>query len=269
VVIGDVNNYSELENLIKKKDIIINCAASTSHPYSMKEPWLNLSVNSRGVINILEAIKNYNPKVSFVQVGTTTQLGALHYEPANEFHPEFPQDIYSANKSVAEKYVLLYSNAYNLKATVIRLPNVYGPRAAIHSPEFTFNNSFIGLALQNKPITIYKPGDQLRNILFVDDATEALLLAANSENSTGHVFFAVGDNHYSVLEIAEKTCEVFGGSLKIVDWPKDRKSIEIGDAIISNKKIKENLNWKPIVGFENGLFKTKDYYINCLKKYIK
>ena len=77
---------------MKNKDYIINCAASTSHPYSMREPWINLDVNGRGMINLLEAIRISNKNVIFVHTGTTTQLGPLHYKPADENHPEFPTD---------------------------------------------------------------------------------------------------------------------------------------------------------------------------------
>lgn len=268
LIIGDISNYDHLIQVVMGKDYIINCAASTSHPFSMREPWLNMDVNSRGVINILEAIKRVNPEVSFVHVGTTTQLGHLHYQPADENHPEFPTDIYSANKMVAEKYVLLYARAYGLRASVIRLPNTFGPRAAIHSPEFTFNNFFIGMALQNKPITVYKPGSQMRNVLYVDDAVDALLAAVQSMKSTGETFFAVGDEHYSVKEIAEKTCEAMGGSVQMVDWPKGRKAIEIGNAVINNEKIKKTLDWAPKLGFEEGLKLTLDYYKDKLEEYI-
>jgi len=268
LVIGEITNYEQLVKVLMEKELIINCAASTSHLYSMQEPWLNLDVNSRGVINILEAIKRVNRDSRFIHLGTTTQLGPLHYQPADEHHPEFPTDMYSANKMVSEKYVLLYAKSYKLNASVIRLPNVYGPRAAIHSPEFTFNNFFIGLALQNKSITVYKPGSQLRNVLYVDDAVEVLLLTARSAKSVGETFFAVGDEHYSVKEIAEKTCEIMGGSVKMIDWPARRKAIEIGNVVISNDKIKKILNWKPKIEIDNGLNMTADYYKIHLDKYL-
>lgn len=268
VVIGDITNYEHLVQVLMDAELIINCAASSSHPYSMREPWMNLDVNSRGVINLLEAIKKVNPNASLVHVGTTTQFGPLHYQPADEYHPEFPTDIYSANKSVSEKYVLIYAKAYGLNASVVRLPNTYGPRAAIHSPEFTFNNYFVGLALQQKSITVFNPGSQMRNILYVDDAVDALLSVAQSEMSTGQTFLAAGDDHYSVKEIAEQTCAALGGSVKMIDWPKERKATEVGDAIFSNQKIKGVIGWRPKVGFEQGLVKTGEYFANCMNRYI-
>ncbi|MCP4351359.1 MAG: NAD-dependent epimerase/dehydratase family protein [Desulfobacterales bacterium] len=260
----DILNFDRVSEHIVNKDIIFNCAASTSHPFSMREPWIDLDVNSRGVINLLEAVRRFNKDAKFVHLGTSTQLGKLQYQPADEKHPEFPTDIYSANKSVSEKYVLIYSNAYQMRASVIRLPNVFGPRSAISSPEFTFNNFFIGLALQGKDITVFGDGKQKRNVIYVEDAVSAVILASMSEKTNKETFFAVGDHHYSVAHIAEATVKYIGsGKVRYVDWPKERKAIEVGDAILSNQKIKSVLDWKPLYDLENGLIRTRKYYDNC------
>jgi UDP-glucose 4-epimerase len=265
----DLINFDLLSDHISNQDIIFNCAASTSHPFSMREPWLDSDVNSRAVVNLIEAIRRFNCTAKLVHIGTSTQLGPLHYNPADENHPEFPTDIYSANKSVSEKYVLIYARAYGLRATVIRFANVFGPRASIHSSEFTFNNYFIGLALQDKEITVFGDGKQLRNVLYVDDAVEALVLTAEMEKTNGETFFAVGDHHYSVAQIAEKTVKYLEkGRVNHVPWPKGLKSIEIGDAVISNSKIKNYIDWSPKVTLEDGLIKTKEYYELSLSKYV-
>ena len=170
---------------------------------------------------------------------------------------------------MSEKYVLIYANAFDIDATVIRLSNVFGPRASIHSPEFTFNNYFVGLALQNKDITVYGDGKQLRNVIYVEDAVEALIQTALSKGTKGETFFAVGDNHYSVADIAEETAKIMGsGKVNFIQWPKERKATEIGDAILSNKKIKEIIKWCPSTNLTDGLIKTKEYYKNHLKYYI-
>lgn len=265
----DLMNFDLLSDHVCDQDIIFNCAASTSHPFSMREPWLDLEVNSRAVVNLIEAIRRFNLTAKLVHIGTSTQLGPLHYNPADENHPEFPTDIYSANKSVSEKYVLIYARAYGLLATVIRLANVFGPRASINSPEFTFNNYFIGLSLQDKDITVYGDGKQLRNVLYVDDAVNALIMAAEMQNSDGKTFFAVGDHHYSVAEIAEVTVRNIGrGRVKYIPWPKERISTEVGDAVICNRRIKEFMGWFPTYSLDEGLQKTKAYFKSCLNEYV-
>ena len=260
----DILNFDRVCQHVLNKDIIINCAASTSHSFSMREPWIDMDVNSRGVINLLEAIRRFNREAKFIHIGTSTQLGSLKYAPADEDHPEYPTDIYSANKSVSEKYVLIYANAHHLRAAVLRLSNVYGPRASIHSPEFTFNNYFVGLALQDKEITVFGDGAQKRNVIYISDAVDAIISAGQTENVNGETFFAVGDDHYSVAEIAEATVHYIAkGKVKFIPWPHDREVTEIGDAIISNKKIKKRLNWKPVFDLKTGLIETRKYYEGC------
>lgn len=265
----DIQNFDQISQHMADKDIIFNCSASTSHPFSMKEPWIDLDVNSRGVINLLESLRRFNRDAKFIHLGTSTQLGALRYQPADENHPEFPTDIYSANKCVSEKYVLIYAQAYGMRASVIRLSNVYGPRACINSPDFTFNNYFIGLALQDKAITVYGKGNQMRNVVYVEDAVAALVIASQSEEIDRQTLFAAGDHHYSVADIARATVKQMGrGRVEFIEWPHDRKSTEPGDYVITNQKIKETLGWKPSHELHQGLEKTKKYFEPCLQHYL-
>lgn len=267
--VNDILNFEKLCEEVRDQELIINCAASTSHAHSMKEPWFDQDVNSKGMINLLEAIRRFNPEARFLHLGTTTQLGPLQYQPADEKHPEFPTDIYSANKCVAEKYALIYTKAHQIDATVLRISNVFGPRASIHSPEFTFNNYFIGLALQDLAITVYGDGAQMRNVLFVDDVVNALILIAQEKKSKGEVLLLAGDQHYSVLDIAQQTVEHIGsGQVSNIPWPEERKKIDVGDAIISNEKIKSLIDWKIEDNLESGLKKTRAFYENCLDKYL-
>lgn len=271
----DINIISilETERLIRcvaKQELIINCAASTSHGLSMQNPERDCEVNCRGTLNLLEVIRKTNIDARLVHIGTSTQFGKLIYRPADEFHPEFPLDIYSANKTISEKYVLIYSLAYGCKATVVRLPNVYGPRATICSPNFTFNNYFIGLALQNKPISVYGSGDQLRNVLYIDDAVNAILTIASESTSIGNVYLAAHNEHFSISDIAEETVKCIGsGKVNYIPWPREKKAIEIGDAVLSNNKISKDFGWYPQFELQKGLSITKEFYSSRLHLYLR
>lgn len=267
--LNDIRSFEGISEAILNKDIVFNCAAYTSHPNSMKEPFIDIDVNCKGVINLLEAARRFNPGVKIVHVGTSTQIGKMQFNPADERHPEFPIDIYSANKSASEKYVLIYGNAHKLRTTVVRLANVFGPRSNIKSNEFGFVNYFIGLAFQNKDLTVFGKGSQMRNISFVDDCVSALILSSQEERSNGEVFFAVANNQCSVAEIAQEIVDVIGkGRVRYVDWPKDREAIEVGDAVISNRKAKEVLNWMPAFDIRTGLRRTKEYFEKHLTQYL-
>jgi len=234
----------------------------------MKDPLIDIDVNCKGVINLLEAARRFNPEMKIVHVGTSTQIGRMHTSPVDEWQSEFPVDIYSANKTASEKYVLIYGSAYKMRTTVVRLANIYGPRSNIKSPDFGFMNYFIGLGLQGKPITVYGDGSQLRNVSFVEDAVNALVLAAMDDEANREVFFATADRQYCVAEITKAICDQIGGTMQYVEWPRERQAIEIGDAVISNLRIKSRLNWQPQYSLEEGLAKTGEFFRSCLDKYL-
>ena len=268
IIFNDIRSFEGLSAAIVDRDVIFNCAAYTSHPNSMKDPLIDVDVNCKGVINLLEAARRTNPGAKIVHIGTSTQIGRMRSNPVTELHPEFPVDIYSANKSASEKYVLIYASAYGMRTTVVRLANVFGPRSNIRSSDFGFINYFIGLALQGKELTVFGKGEQLRNISYVEDCASALIVASQSDASDGEVFFAAADRQYNVAEIANEIAGVMGGTVRFVDWPKDREAIEIGDAVISNEKIKSGLNWAPQHDLQSGLIKTRDYFADCLPEYL-
>jgi UDP-glucose 4-epimerase len=266
---NDILDVDTVSEAVREQDVIFNCAAFTSHPQSMKEPLLNIEVNCRGVLILLEALRLLNPHARFVQVGTSTQIGRMLYSPIDEQHPEFPVDIYSANKSSAEKYVLIYASAHRMGTTVVRLANVFGPRSRISSPDFGFVNYFVGLALQGKDLTVYGDGAQLRNISYVEDCVEALICAAQDSRSVGEVFFATSDAQYSVTEIAQGISRHIGGSIRFVPWPAGRELIDVGDAVISNAKIRRTLSWSPKFSLADGLARTREYFASCLAQYLR
>ncbi|MEO0250373.1 MAG: hypothetical protein ABIN58_12785, partial [candidate division WOR-3 bacterium] len=80
----------------------------------------------------------------------------------------------------------------------------------------------------------------------------------------------VGDAHHSVAEIARETTQVFGrGSVRHIEWPSSRKAVEVGDAVLSNNKIKSALGWSPLETLTGGLEKTFAFYERCLNHYLR
>jgi len=155
-----------------------------------------------------------------------------------------------------------------MRTTVVRLANNFGPRSNIRNPDFGFVNYFIGLALLGRELTVFGDGAQLRNISFVQDSVDAIVRAAELEESNGTVMFAVADRQTSVDGIAVAITRIIGGSIRYVAWPSDRAAIEIGDTVISNARIREKLGWKPRFDIAEGLALTKEYFAPCLKSYL-
>src|SRR3989344_1722132 len=101
---GDIRNSLLMDDVVKDKDVIFNCAAQSSHPNSIKNPFLDVQINCLGNITVLEAIKNNNNKALVVFTSSSSSIGPALVNEIDENHRELPLDIYSANKGVAEKY---------------------------------------------------------------------------------------------------------------------------------------------------------------------
>jgi UDP-glucose 4-epimerase len=112
-------------------------------------------------------------------------------------------------------------------------------------------------------------GQQLRDFTFVEDAVDALLLAATNDAANGKVFNLGGDGAVSLKELADLLVEINGaGGYRVRPFPPDRKRIDIGDYYADYEKIRSALGWQPRVRLRSGLAKTLAYYRRNLQRYI-
>jgi len=254
---GDIRNETLLAEIVQDKDLIFNCAAQTSHALSIQYPLLDADINCMGSLKLLEAVRLLNKDAVVVYSSTSTVIGKALNEIADEDHPERPLEIYSANKGVAEKYYRIYHSHYDLKTVVLRFANLYGPFGKGYS-EFGFINYFIYLACTNQQIKIFGKGDQTRNVMYVEDATDILWRAAHKPGLIGETYLAVATQHLKVREIAETIVSVFQqGQVTHVEWPDDRRRIEIGDVKLSSAKLRAIVGWEPRYDLVSGLQRTK------------
>jgi nucleoside-diphosphate-sugar epimerase len=254
---GDIRNETLLAEIVQDQNVIFHCAAQTSHALSVQYPLFDAEINCLGSLKLLEAIRLLNPNATVVYTSSSTVIGKKLNEIADEEHPERPLEIYSANKGVAEKYFRIYHTHYDLKTVVLRFANLYGPFGKGY-PEFGFINYFIHLAWTNQEIKIFGEGDQTRNVMYVDDATDILLRAANEPNLVGETYLATVPQHLTVRDIAAQIVKVFQrGKLTHIEWPEDRQRIEIGDVNLSSERLRAIIDWEPRYDLKSGLQRTK------------
>src|SRR6185436_6662376 len=176
---GSMGDEPLIADAVQGQDVIFNCAAQTSHPLSLQDPLFDAEINCLGNLRLLEAVRLLNRNAVVVYTSSSTVIGKATEAVVDETHGEKPLDIYSANKGVAEKYYRIYNRVHDLKTVVLRFANLYGPYGK-GSPDFGFVNYFIDLALRDEEIRIFGSGEQTRNVLYAEDAADALYVAAIS-----------------------------------------------------------------------------------------
>jgi UDP-glucose 4-epimerase len=259
--ICDVRDPYAMAHLVKGHAVLFNLAGQTSHIDSMSNPKADLDINAGAQLSILEACRLHNPAVKVVFASTRQIYGRPEYLPADEDHPLRPVDINGVNKLAGEMYHMLYDRIHGIRACALRLTNVYGPGMRVKDARQTFLGVWIRSLVEGKPLLVYGDGAQLRDFNHVDDCVDALLLAAASDAASGQVFNLGGREVVSLLELAERLVRLApGASHRLVPFPPERKSIDIGDYSGDFGRIHAALGWEPRVGLDEGLAATLDYY---------
>jgi UDP-glucose 4-epimerase len=261
IIFGDIRNPIVVGSAVKDKSVIFNCAAQESHIASMKDPFLDIDINLKGQLNILEECREHNDGAKIVYTGSRGQLGKLDRLPADESQREMPTDVMGVDKLAAEHYHLIYFNTYGIKTTSLRLVNTYGPRDRTDNPAHNVVNFMVGKAVRNETITVFEPGTQRRDCTYVDDVNDAILLCGASGKADGQVYNLGTGNAIQFVDLAKMIVKVAGtGSWEFVPWPAERKNIEVGDSVLSFEKINMDLGWAPTTGLEEGIAKTIKFY---------
>jgi len=266
---ADVRNERIMEVLVRDREVIFNLAGQVSHIDSMRDPHTDLEINCRAQLSMLEACRKYNPRTKVVFAGTRQVYGRPEYLPVDERHLVRPVDINGVNKAAGEYYHLLYNNVFGVRACSLRLTNVYGPRQLIKHNRQGFIGWFIRLAIEDREIEIYGDGSQRRDFVFVDDAAEAFMLAGASDLCNGEVFNVGGEQPISHRELVTMLIDAAGaGSMRFVEWPADKKRIDIGSFYTDSSKFKQTVGWAPRVSLREGLRDTLDFYSRHLPHYL-
>ena len=269
VNVADVRQQSTMNYLVQGNDVIFNLAGQVSHVDSIQDPYTDLEINCRSQLSILEACRHNNPGVKVVFAGTRQVYGRPATLPVTEQHLVKPTDVNGINKAAGEYYHLVYNDVFGVRACSLRLTNVYGPRQLMKHNRQGFIAWFIRLAIENAEIQIYGDGRQLRDFVFVDDAADAFLRAGASDASNGKVFNVGGMEPIAHRDLVELLISIaHSGRYRFVEWPPDRKSIDIGDFYADSSSITRTLGWQPLTPLSTGLARTLEFYRAHLPHYV-
>jgi UDP-glucose 4-epimerase len=258
--LGDVQR-PEVRAAALAAEFVFNLAGQVSHLDSMDDPLFDLSVNTTSQFRFLELLRRENVTATVVYTSTRQIFGKPRYLPVDEEHPVAPVDVNGITKYATEQLHLLYHEVYGLRASAVRLTNVFGPRQRLLDDLQGFLPIFVRRALDDDTISVFGDGAQERDCLYVDDVVDFLERAALSADAPGQIFNVGNDERLSLGAIADAVVQAAGsGRVEHVPWPPDRDAIDIGSYFGDSSKAKRMLGWVPRTSFAEGIAHTLAFY---------
>jgi nucleoside-diphosphate-sugar epimerase len=163
----------------------------------------------------------------------------------------------------------MYNDVFGVRACSLRLTNVFGPRHLIKHNRQGFIAWFIRLALEGEEIQVFGDGSQIRDFVYVDDAVEAFLSAGMCDDCNGGAFNVGGDEHIAHRDLVKLLTQLAGGGgYRFVEWPAEKKAIDIGSFYADSTLFKQTAGWTPRVSLADGLARTLSYYRAHMTQYL-
>lgn len=268
----DICNRKAVEEIFNKylPDNIIHLAAESHVDHSIDGPSIFIQTNIVGTFNLLDIAlqywnsleKNKKSKFLFQHISTDEVFGSLEFDNSlfSETSRYDPSSPYSASKACADHLVNSWNKTYNLPTIITNCSNNFGP---YQYPEKLIPLSVIKI-LRNEDIPVYGKGDQVRDWLYVDDHTEALLKVMK-HGSTGNTYNIGGNNQYSNLSVINMICEILEEITgqkdlkRLITFVKDRPAHDKRYAIDASK-IRNEIKWSPKKDFKSALYETIIWY---------
>lgn len=224
-------------------DHVVHLASRVYVPDSWTDTVAFYRTNTMGTINILELCRRERCTLTYI---SSYVYGFPQYLPVDENHPVQPANPYNHSKLMAEEMVSFYSRTFDIPTTVLRPVNIYGPGQ--HS-EFLIPgiiHQVLDPSVETVEVMDLKPK---RDYLFIDDFLEAILATLTQPGD----FFNIGSGiSYSVEDAIKAIIQAAGVFKPYTDKNITRKN-EIWDVYVSIEKIGKALNWRPRVGFQEGI----------------
>lgn len=268
---GDIRDLKTVKKAVLGTDVIFHLAAQVAVTTSVTDPREDFEINALGSFNVLEAARNFKPKPVVVFASTNKvygeMVGAVIASRKNYYYfknykrgitENFNLDLhspYGCSKGAADQYVRDFWRIYGLPTVVFRQSCIYGPRQ-MGVEDQGWVAHFAIAALFGRPITIYGDGRQVRDILFVHDLVDAYLVAVERIDRVAGQIFNIGGGYENAVSLNQYVGFLKKSvGLKVVvgydNWrPGDQKVF-----ISNNKKAEKMLDWKPKVGWEQGVGK--------------
>lgn len=281
VEIGDVRNSSQLRSAAADAGSVFHFAAQVAVTSSLDDPIDDFETNARGTLNLLEVLRGMAVPPPLVFTSTNKVYGALartqvvkrgaRYAPVGEdvetsgISEDQSLDFcspYGCSKGAADQYVLDYAHTFGMPCAVFRMSCIYGPRQ-FGNEDQGWVAHFIIQTLARRSITIYGDGLQVRDVLFVDDLVDALLLAQEHMSRIAGEAFNIGggpENTVSLLELLDLIRELNAGdcAIRFEPW----RAADQRYYVSNTSKFRSVTGWEPHVNVREGVRRLYEWLVS-------
>jgi nucleoside-diphosphate-sugar epimerase len=259
----------DMRPLFEGAQIIFNLAAQTSHMGGQADPLSDIDVNAVAQVKLIAAAREAAPGSLVVHASTRQFYGRPIRLPVDESHPVAPPDSNGVSKFAGEQYWMLEHRVYGRPVVSLRLTNCYGPSLRIRDGRQTFLANWIRDVLTRSQFEVWG-GDQLRDLAFVDDVTDAFLLAAVTPECHGKTFNIGGAPPISLRNLADMLVAIANHKARYVvrDFPEDRARIDIGSYYADDTSFRGVTGWIPRITPPEGLARSLVWFEPRLKDYM-
>jgi len=262
VVAGDIRDFECVKNALKGCDYVFNLAALIGIPYSYKSPSSYIDTNIKGIMNIMNVVKDMSFS-KIIHTSTSEVYGSAKFVPMTEKHQLFAQSPYAASKIGADQLAISYHKSFDLPVSILRPFNTFGPRQSLRAIIPTIICQFLDKKL--KKINIGNT-HVTRDFNYIDDTVSAFVATIKANNILGEVLNIGTGRETSIKALLKAVSKIttFEKKINIEKIRIRNKASEVDRLCASNLKAKKLLNWKPKFqskkGFETGIKNTVDWF---------
>ena len=252
VIEGDVGDFDTVKGCMEDVDIVFHEAAIASVPETVGNPLASERVNYRGTVNVLEAARHAGVR-RVIFACSAAVYGDLPELPKRENMPVKPLSPYAIDKLASEYACNVYYELYGLETVALRYFNVFGPRQDPSSPYSGVISIFFDHIKLGRQPAIYGDGEQTRDFVFVSDVVEANMRAATSEHAPGNAYNIATGTTVTINVLLQTICKLKGTACS-PDYKPAREG-DIRHSCADIGRAGKDLDWQPVVEFEEGLAK--------------
>ena len=253
----DITNRVSLNKAFANAEMVIHLAAMGSVPRSINRPYDTNLNNTQGLVNVL-----YTAKEAGINKVVYASSSSVYGDNSDDIKIEDrigkPLSPYAVSKRAKEMYAAIFAEIYEMQILGMRFFNVFGPYQNPDGAYAAVIPKFVSSILQNQQPTINGSGDQSRDFTHINNVLYAMELATQ-KNWKGHEIVNVSNGGtYSVNYLYKSIAKRLNFSKPAIHGPERQGDILNSRADVS--KINKLLGYKPVMGFEEGLTETVNWY---------